>query len=128
MLLHSVHHIAIICSNYQVSKHFYTHILGLTIIKETYRAERKSYKLDMALHSQYIIELFSFENPPDRPSQPEAVGLRHIAFAVADVPAVIKYLLMHNIAAEPIRIDANTNKQFTFIADPDGLPIEFYQK
>jgi glyoxylase I family protein len=82
----------------------------------------------MALHSQYIIELFSFENPPDRPSQPEAVGLRHIAFAVADVPAVIKYLLMHNIAAEPIRIDTNTNKQFTFIADPDGLPIEFYQK
>jgi glyoxylase I family protein len=128
MLLHSVHHIAIICSNYQVSKHFYTHILGLTIIKETYRAERKSYKLDMALHGQYIIELFSFENPPDRPSQPEAVGLRHIAFAVADVPAVIKYLLTHNIASEPIRIDANTNKQFTFIADPDGLPIEFYQK
>jgi glyoxylase I family protein len=128
MLIHSVHHIAIICSNYQVSKHFYTHILGLSIIKETYRAERKSYKLDMALHGQYIIELFSFENPPVRPSQPEASGLRHIAFAVENVPTIIKYLLTHNIAAEPIRVDGNTNKQFTFIADPDGLPIEFYQK
>lgn len=128
MLLQGVHHIAIICSNYQVSKHFYTHILGLTIIKETYRAERNSYKLDMALHGHYIIELFSFENPPARPSQPEAAGLRHIAFLVKDVPTIIAYLQTHKIMAEPIRIDANTYKQFTFIADPDGLPIEFYQK
>lgn len=128
MLLQSVHHIAIICNNYQVSKKFYTHILGLTIIKETYRAERKSYKLDLGLDGKYIIELFSFENAPARPSQPEALGLRHIAFAVANVPATVNYLLTHQIIAEPIRIDEHTNKQFTFIADPDGLPIEFYQK
>jgi glyoxylase I family protein len=127
-MLLNVHHIAIICSNYQLSKHFYTEILGLQIIQEIYRAERKSYKLDLALNGQYIVELFSFENPPARPSRPEAVGLRHLAFSVTDVAATKAFLEKHNIDVEAIRIDEHTQKQFTFIADPDGLPIEFYQQ
>jgi glyoxylase I family protein len=128
MMLLNVHHIAIICSNYQISKRFYTEILGLQVIQEIYRSERKSYKLDLALNGQYIVELFSFENPPARPSRPEAVGLRHLAFSVADVTSTKDFLEKHDIIVEAIRIDEHTHKQFTFIADPDGLPIEFYQQ
>ncbi len=128
LTLNHVHHIAIICSNYAVSKQFYTDVLGLTIIREVFREERQSYKLDLALNGHYIIELFSFPNPPVRPSRPEATGLRHLAFAVDDVQATINSLRNHNVAAEPIRIDEFTGKRFTFIADPDGLPIEFYEQ
>jgi glyoxylase I family protein len=127
-MINKVHHIAIICSDYEVSKRFYTEILGLKIITETYREERKSYKLDLALNGEYIIELFSFPNPPKRPSRPEAVGLRHLAFEVDDLNKMIVYLENHNIEVEPVRIDELTNKRFTFIADPDGLPIEFCEK
>lgn len=122
-MLHSVHHIAIIGSDYEVSKRFYTDLLGLTILAETYRAERQSYKLDLALNGQYVIELFSFPNPPRRPSRPEAAGLRHLAFAVDKLDEVVTYLTGQGVEAEPIRVDELTGRRFTFIADPDDLPI-----
>lgn len=127
-MLNRIHHIAIICSDYNKSKAFYTEILGLTIISETYRSERKSYKLDLGLNGEYIIELFSFPSPPQRVSRPEANGLRHLAFEVDDVNKIIELLKKHNIESEPVRIDEITQKQFTFISDPDNLPIEFYGK
>jgi len=123
----SVHHIAIICSDYAISKKFYTQKLGLSIIREVYREARDSYKLDLALGDQYIIELFSFPNPPERTSRPEACGLRHLAFQVKDIEATVRQLALVDINSEPIRIDEFTGKRFTFIADPDGLPIEFYE-
>jgi glyoxylase I family protein len=123
----SVHHIAIICSDYAISKKFYTEKLGLTIVREVYREARDSYKLDLALGEQYIIELFSFPNPPARPSRPEACGLRHLAFQVKNIEETVCQLATVNIDSEPIRIDEFTGKKFTFIADPDDLPIEFYE-
>jgi len=125
--LERVHHIAIICSDYERSKHFYTQILGLQIIREIYRSERLSYKLDLALNDQYIIELFSFPNPPPRKSGPEATGLRHLAFAVKNIESSRGYLLQQNIEVEPVRVDPYTQKKFTFFADPDGLPLELYE-
>ena len=127
MQLLGIHHIAIICKDYERSKKFYTEILGLEIKQEIFRAERSSYKLDLTLNGIYILELFSFPSPPDRPSRPEAVGLRHLAFAVTDLDQCIHHLDNHQIRSESIRIDEFTGKQFTFIADPDGLPIEFYE-
>jgi len=126
-MLNKVHHIAIICSDYEVSKKFYVEILGLQVLQEVYREERKSFKLDLALNGNYVVELFSFPNPPKRVSKPEACGLRHLAFEVDDVKAVIVNLQKFNIEAEPIRIDEFTGKKFTFISDPDDLPIEFYE-
>ena len=128
MILNKIHHIAIICSNYDVSKQFYTAVIGLEILNETYRAERDSFKLDLALNGNYVVELFSFPNPPKRPSRPEATGLRHLAFEVNNLTEVVFKMNSLNIDIEPIRIDEFTNKKFTFIADPDGLPIEFYEK
>jgi glyoxylase I family protein len=127
-LLKGIHHIAVICSNYEVSKRFYTDILGLKVIRETYREARKSYKLDLSLNGKYVIELFSFPSPPERPSRPEAVGLRHLAFEVDDLEKMIQYLEQKNVSVEPVRTDELTQKRFTFIADPDHLPIEFYEK
>jgi glyoxylase I family protein len=126
--INRVHHIAIIASNYEKSKHFYTEILGFELKSEVYRAERDSYKANLCLHGIYIIELFSFPSPPPRPSRPEATGLRHIAFEVDDLNLTSISLKQKNIEPEPIRIDEFTGKSFTFIADPDGLPIEFYEK
>lgn len=125
--INKIHHIAIICSDYEVSKHFYTKVLGFEIVSETYRKERDSYKLDLAVNGIYAIELFSFPNPPKRISRPEASGLRHLAFEVNDMIATQKYLKENNLKPEPIRIDEFTGKKFTFIADPDDLPIEFYE-
>ena len=125
--LNKVHHIAIICSDYDKSKLFYTEILGLTIIREVYREERQSYKLDLALNGNYIIELFSFPNPPERTSRPEAAGLRHLAFEVSDLDQTVSFLVSKDVACEAIRVDEFTDKRFTFIADPDDLPIEFYE-
>lgn len=122
-----VHHIALICTDYDASKRFYTDVLGLRIVREVYRAERQSYKLDLALAGQYVIELFSFPNPPPRPSQPEAAGLRHLAFAVDDVDAALARLQQQGVACEPVRVDEFTGRRFTFLADPDGLPIELYE-
>ncbi len=125
--LKKVHHIAIICSNYEVSKRFYTEFLGLKIIREVYREERNSYKLDLAIDDNYIIELFSFPNPPERVSRPEACGLRHLAFEVEDIEVAHNYCTSNKIDAETIRVDEFTNKKFFFINDPDNLPIEFYE-
>src|SRR5690606_37318428 len=125
--LKKVHHIAIICSNYEVSKKFYTESLGLQIIREVYRKDRDSFKLDLAIDENYIIELFSFPNPPERTSRPEACGLRHLAFEVEDIEKAHNHCLTNDIDAEAIRIDEFTNKKFFFINDPDNLPIEFYE-
>lgn len=126
--INSVHHIAIICSDYEKSKHFYSEILGFKIVHEAYRAERKSYKLDLQVDDYTQIELFSFPNPPMRPSTPEACGLRHLAFRVDDIDAAIVKLSKQSGECEPIRIDEFTNKRFTFFKDPDGLPLELYEE
>lgn len=123
-----IHHAAIICSDYQKSKRFYTEILGLTIIHETYRQHRDSYKLDLQVGQSGQIELFSFPEPPPRVSNPEACGLRHLAFEVEDVEAVLQSLREHEVPTEDIRIDEITGKKFTFFRDPDNLPIEVYQR
>ncbi|MCE7579443.1 VOC family protein [Aliivibrio fischeri] len=128
MFLESFHHVAIICSNYSISKHFYSEILGLKIISETYRENRSSYKLDLILPSGEQIELFSFPNSPERVSNPEAQGLRHLAFSVTSISKSVEYLRSHGIESEPIRLDELTGKQFTFFRDPDGLPLELYEK
>ena len=125
--LNRVHHIAIICSDYERSKQFYTEVLGLKIVREVYREERRSYKLDLEVGNLYQIELFSFPDPPARPSRPEAVGLRHLAFEVDDIEAAIAHIKSFDIAIEPIRVDEFTGKRFTFFADPDGLPVELYE-
>lgn len=127
-MLQSIHHIALICSDYARSKHFYTQILGLDVLQEVYRSERESFKLDLALHGQYVLELFSFPNPLARPTQPEACGLRHLAFAVDQLDAVVLQLQAQGISTEPVRVDAYTGKRFTFLQDPDGLPIELYER
>lgn len=127
MKILKVHHVAIICSNYEKSKDFYIRILGLTPSQEVYRKERGSYKLDLNVNGQYQIELFSFPNPSERPSYPEATGLRHLAFAVEDIEQAVQYLADNKVEVEAIRLDSLTGKRFTFFADPDGLPIEFYE-
>jgi glyoxylase I family protein len=124
---HAVHHIAIICSDIEKSKQFYTKVLGMEILSENYRAERNSWKVDLALNGVYTIELFSFPDPPARLSQPEATGLRHLAFAVARLDEAICQLQQHGIKSEPVRTDTHTGKHFTFFNDPDGLPIEYYE-
>lgn len=127
MNIERLHHIAIICSDYEKSKRFYVEVLGFKIDKETYRRERSSYKLDLSLNGQYLIELFSFPNPPQRPTRPEATGLRHISFGVKDIEQEIEFLHSKNIKTESIRIDESTNRKFTFFTDPDNLPIEIYE-
>jgi glyoxylase I family protein len=126
-MLKGIHHAAIICSDYQVSKRFYTEILKLEIVAENYREARQSYKLDLALPSGAQIELFSFPNAPERPSFPEAQGLRHLAFCVDNVQQMKDYLESKGVEVEPIRVDEFTGREFTFFADPDGLPLELYQ-
>lgn len=127
-MFNRIHHIAIICTDYEVSKDFYVNKLGFKILAEVYRAERKSYKLDLAVNEIYQIELFSFENPAARASRPEAAGLRHLAFEVDDVQQVSAILNEKGIETETIRIDEFTGKSFTFFTDPDGLPLEIYER
>lgn len=126
-MLTGIHHIAIICSDYQRSKYFYTEILGLEIIREVYREHRASYKLDLSLNGLYVIELFSFPTPPSRPTRPEACGLRHLAFGVSNLEAMIDRLNQFQVVTEAIRVDEFTGKRFTFFEDPDHLPIELYE-
>lgn len=126
-MLRSIHHVAIICSNYAVSKRFYTETLGLAVIAEHYREARRSYKLDLALPDGTQLELFSFPDAPPRPSRPEAQGLRHLAFAVDDVAQSKAWLERQGVAVEAIRLDEYTGRRFTFFADPDGLPLELYE-
>jgi glyoxylase I family protein len=123
-----VHHVAIICSNYEESRRFYSEMLGLTIVSETYRADRGSYKINLALPDGRQIELFSFPQPPPRASYPEACGLRHLAFAVGNLDDAVNALTARGIALEEVRIDELTGKRFTFFADPDGLPLELYEE
>ena len=125
--LKKVHHIAIICSDYQRSLEFYTQVLGFHVIAEHYRTERQSYKTDLALGDDYIIELFSFPSPPPRVTRPEATGLRHLAFEVDDVTKAAMELDKLNVPHEAVRIDEYTNRRFFFFQDPDGLPIELYE-
>jgi glyoxylase I family protein len=125
--LKAIHHVAIICSDYNKSKKFYTETLGLRVLAEHYREARKSYKLDLAIDDHYVIELFSFPDTPARPSRPEARGLRHLAFVVEDIEMAVKELSKH-VEVEPIRVDEYTQKKFTFFADPDGLPLELYER
>ena len=126
--INRIHHIAIICSDYNKSRHFYTKVLGFVVLAEVYREERDSWKLDLQVGGQYQIELFSFPDPPARPSRPEAAGLRHLAFEVDNIDEAIEALESNNVVVEPIRIDEFTGKRFTFFEDPDGLPIEFYER
>jgi glyoxylase I family protein len=126
--LNRVHHIAIICTDYERSKHFYTQVLGLKIVREVYREQRDSYKLDLEVAGLYQVELFSFPGPPPRPSRPEAAGLRHLAFEVDDIDEAVAHIEAAGIVVERIRVDEFTDKRYTFFADPDGLPIEFVEK
>jgi glyoxylase I family protein len=125
--LRSIHHIAIICSNYEKTKSFYTNVLGFTVEREHYREARQSWKLDLKLGEKYVIEIFSFLNPPKRLSHPEARGLRHLAFEVDNIEEAIHELNSKNIKTEPVRIDEFTGKRFTFFSDPDELPLELYE-
>lgn len=127
-LLSGLHHLAIICSDYERSRRFYTEVLGFGIQQEVYRQERDSWKLDLSLNGMYLIELFSFPNPPARPSRPEAVGLRHIAFRVENIEEAIQSLQQKGVTTEPVRVDEYTGRRFTFFSDPDGLPIELYEQ
>ena|SRR4028119_626017 len=122
-----IHHVAIICSDYEKSKSFYVDVLGFSIIKETFRAARNSYKLDLRIGSGEMIELFSFPNPPKRVAYPEACGLRHLAFEVDDIGEAVSYLKIKGVEVEDIRTDELTGKLFTFFKDPDGLPLEIYE-
>jgi glyoxylase I family protein len=126
-MLLRIHHAAIICSDYEHSKRFYTEVLGLRVLAEHLRAERQSWKLDLALPDGSQIELFSFPAPPPRPSRPEAQGLRHLAFAVQDVAQCKRDLEAQGVVVEDIRVDQYTGRRFTFFADPDGLPLELYE-
>ncbi len=128
MNINKIHHVAIICSDYEKSKNFYVNILGLKVIEETYRKERDSYKLDLKVGDFGQIELFSFNNPPERPSYPEARGLRHLAFEVDEIEKSVKELEDNGVKVEPARIDEVTGKKFTFFEDPDKLPLELYEK
>jgi len=127
MRVSRIHHAAIICSEYERSKRFYTEVLGLSVVAEVFRAERRSYKLDLALADGSQLELFSFPDPPARPSYPEACGLRHLAFEVPDLDACVADLQSKGVVVEPVRVDEYTGRRFTFFADPDGLPLELYE-
>lgn len=126
--LNKVHHIAVICSDYQRSLDFYTRILGLKVLAEHYRESRDSYKTDLALGDEYVIELFSFPSPPPRVTKPEAAGLRHLAFEVDSIAETVAELDALGVAHEEVRTDEFTGKRFLFFQDPDGLPIEVYEK
>lgn len=123
-----IHHVAIICSNYQISKSFYVEVLGFSIIKETFRSHRNSYKLDLLVGNGDRIELFSFPNPPKRVNSPEACGLRHLSFEVENIDESVSYLKSQGVQVEEIRIDEITGKRFTFFKDPDDLPLEIYEQ
>ncbi len=128
MFSFGIHHIAIIGSSYETSKKFYTEILGFKILKETYRSEKKSFKLDLEIPGGGQLELFSFENSPKRSTHPEACGLRHLAFSVNDLEVAVEYLEERGIVCEEIRTDELTSKRYTFFKDPDDLPLELYEK
>ena len=126
--LNKVHHIALICSDYQRSLDFYTRVIGCEIIAEHWHEEQQSYLTKLSLNGEYVIELFSYPSPPERPSYPEARGLRHLAFEVDDIVAQVAELDRMGVVHEDIRTDATTGKHFVFFNDPDGQPLEMYEK
>jgi len=126
-LLRAIHHVALICSDYARSRAFYSETLGLRIVREVYREARDSWKCDLEVGPGVQLELFSFPDPPPRPSRPEAQGLRHLAFAVTSVEDAVAELARRGVACEPVRVDEHTGRRFTFFADPDALPIELYE-
>jgi glyoxylase I family protein len=128
MKLNRVHHIAIIASDYERSKSFYLEVLGCTLLAEVYRPERDSWMADLALNGVYLLELFSFPSPPPRPTRPEATGLRHLAFEVDSVAEARAELLARGVECEELRTDPHTGKAMMFFADPDGLPLELYER
>jgi len=127
MKIKAIHHIAILTDDYEKSKEFYTGVLGFTILAETYREERRSYKLDLAINGNYQIELFSFPEFKERQSFPEAKGLRHLAFAVDDIEEAVNELILKKVNLQGIRTDELTNKRFCFFYDPNGQPLELYE-
>ncbi|MEQ9860748.1 VOC family protein [Pectobacterium cacticida] len=122
-----VHHIAVIASDYERSKRFYCDVLGFSLNHEVFRDAQQSWKGDLSLNGRYILELFSFPHPPKRVNRPEACGLRHLAFSVADVEQAVASLARSGIVCEPVRSDPETQRRFTFFFDPDGLPLELYE-
>lgn len=125
--INGFHHVAVIVSDYDQSKAFYCDLLGLQIVAENFRAERQSWKLDLAIPGGGQLELFTFPDAPPRPTRPEAQGLRHLAFSVDDIEAAVAYLEQNDVPAEAIRLDPYTHRRFTFFQDPDGLPVELYE-
>ena len=127
MNIKAIHHIAILTDDYQRSKEFYTVVLGFEVIAETYRAERQSYKLDLAINGQYQVELFSFPEYKERASFPEQKGLRHLAFSVENIEQAVGELIEKGVEVQGIRTDELTNKKFCFFYDPNGQPLELYE-
>lgn len=128
MKLNKIHHVAVICSHFERSLEFYTSVLGLRLLSKHYREDRRSYKADLALGDEYVVELFSFPDPPQRPSYPEAAGLRHLAFEVDNIEDAQRELDARGVGHEPLRTDPYTGKRFLFMHDPDNLPIELYER
>ena len=123
----AIHHVAILTDDYEKSKLFYTEILGFKVIKETFRKERNSFKLDLSINGVYQIELFSFPESKQRASFPEQRGLRHLAFGVNHIEKAREELLLKSIDVEAIRIDEISNKKFCFFKDPNDQPLELYE-
>jgi glyoxylase I family protein len=128
VLISRIHHIAVIATDYERSKRFYTEVLGFTLESEVLRVERQSWMGKLALNGEYILELFSFPHPPSRVSGPESTGLRHLAFAVADVAAALAELTELGVSHEELRTDEHTGKLMAFFFDPDGQPLELYEE
>lgn len=122
-----VHHVAVIATNYEVSKEFYCGTLGFRVIAENFRPGAQSYKLDLEIPGQVRLELFTFPGTPPRATRPEAAGLRHLAFAVDDVEAGLAELSAAGVRTETARTDPFTGRRFGFFFDPDDLPLELYE-
>lgn len=126
MFLNEIHHVAIIVSDYKKSREFYVDKLELPVIRENYRESRGDYKLDLQI-GNIELEIFGMKNPPRRVTNPEACGLRHLAFKVEDIEKAVKWLNDKGIETEPIRVDEFTQKRMTFFRDPDDLPLELHE-
>lgn len=127
MNLNAIHHIAIICSDKDSALDFYHEKLGFPIIRSNFRQGRQDWKIDLKLNDATELELFIMKDRPSRVSNPEAYGLRHLAFHVSSVADTVAELETKGIECEPIRMDAYTGKPMTFFRDPDGLPIEIHE-
>ena len=125
-MLNAIHHVAILVKDYQRSRHFYVDLLGFRVIRENWRPEKQDWKLDLAV-GELELEIFSAPGAPERPTRPEALGLRHLAFRVQSVAETAAELNALGIETEPIRIDEFSNRPFTFFRDPDGLPLELHE-